>query len=112
MTHLYQTVDLGAAFHSRFPHGGPVNRRKTLNLDIVLDYGNSRLHNFVVRSIVPLGKSVAVSAHNNTILENNTISNSTVLADGRVRVRLRPPAVLGLLARELEVDSEAAVDPS
>ena len=34
------------------------------------------------------------------------------VAGGTVRVRLRPPAVLGLLARELEVDSEAAVDPS
>src|SRR6476620_3460602 len=86
VTHLYQTVDFRAAFHPRFPHGGAVNRRETLNLDIVLDYGNSRLYNLIVQPARPPRKPVAVSAHNNTILENNTICNSTILADGRVRV--------------------------
>ena len=34
------------------------------------------------------------------------------VSDGTVRVRLRPPSPLRALARELEVDSEAAVERS
>ena len=41
VTHLYETVDLGAAFHPRFPYGGPVNGCEALDFDIVLDYRNS-----------------------------------------------------------------------
>ena len=77
---LHQAVDLRAALHARFAHGGAVDRGQALDLDIVFDHRDAGLHDFVVRAVGALGESEAIAADDHAVLQNHAMADAAELA--------------------------------
>ena len=78
-----------AALHSRFAHRGAIDRRQTLNLDIVFDDGDPGLHDLFVRSVGALGKAEPVAADHDTVLQHYAVPDAAKLPNGSVRMRIK-----------------------
>src|SRR3989442_12749944 len=86
MTHLDQIVDLATSAYPCFPDCRSINGRIGLYFYFVLKDYSSRLHDFVVRQIVSLGKSKTIGPNDNSVLQNHIVSDFAIFTDGNVTV--------------------------
>src|SRR3989338_2524459 len=84
---LDEVVNLGAAADAGFADGGAVNGGAGLDFDVVFDNDRPRLRDLVVAAGVLAGEAVAVAADDGGVLQNDAMSQLTMLAHYRVRVR-------------------------
>ena len=83
---LHQAVDLRAALHARFAHGGAVHRGERLDLDVVLDHRHAGLHDLEVRAVARFGEAEAVAAHHDAVLQDHAVADAAEFAHHGVRV--------------------------
>ena len=94
--YLDQVVDFHPRADACFSHAGAVNCRVGLDFHVVFDDGRPRLHDLVPDARVILGKSEAVAAYDNAVLENDIVTDLAVLADNRVRMGVEIVADAGV----------------
>src|SRR3989304_10283164 len=96
---LDEVVNLGAAADAGFADGGAVNGGAGLDFDVVFDDDGTRLHDLVVAAGVFAGEAVAVAADDGGVLQDDAMSQLTMLAHHGVGVR-----------HEVVADAGSAVD--
>src|SRR6185437_5790318 len=78
-----------AALYPGFAHGRAVDRSEGLNLNVVFDYGDAALNDFVMRPIGALGESKAVAAHDDAVLQGDAMADAAELANHCMRMRIK-----------------------
>ena len=78
--------DLRVALHAGLTHGCAIDRGEALDFDIVLDHGDTGLHDLVVRAVGAFGKPVAIATDDDVILQNDAVPDLAKFAYDRMRV--------------------------
>ncbi len=74
--------------HAGLAHGGAIDRGQALNLDVVLNDRDARLHDLVMRSVGPFGETEPIAAHHHAVLQDHAIADA---ADTRAPPRANEP---------------------
>src|SRR6266567_5101440 len=83
----HQIINLRSAPDPRLSHGRPVDARVGLNLHVILDYNGSLLHDLVPSPVRTLREPESISTDDDTVLQDHTISNTTVFTHHGLRMR-------------------------
>src|SRR2546427_2693108 len=94
-----QVVELGTAPDARFADRGAVHASVGLHFDVVLEDRGTRLRHLVPSAILPFGKTKAVTADDDPVLQNDAVPDPTKFPDDGVGV-----------GEEIITDFRAAVD--
>ena len=96
---LHQVINLDSAPDESFSHAGAIDARVGLNLHIIFDHNWSGLWDLVPACVAGLGKTKAIRADHDSILEQNVIADAAILPDHRVR-----------MCEEILADSHSAIN--
>jgi len=95
MANEHQIIDLGATPDARLADRGAIHAGVRLHFHIVLQHRRPGLRHFVPGAIPPFGKTETVSPNNGSVLQDDAVADTAVLAHHRVRVRDKIIANLG-----------------
>src|ERR1700755_1271348 len=84
MSDLDEIVDLRAVGDHRCPHTCAIDAGVRLYLDVVADAHRTGLRNLLPGTVVTLGEAKAITADDDTVLEDNVIAEDATFADDRV----------------------------
>src|SRR5215469_6175588 len=87
MANEHQIIDLGATSDARLANRSAIHAGVRLHFHIVLQHRRPGLRHFVPGAIRPFGKTETVSPNNGSVLQDDAVADTAVLAHHRVRVR-------------------------
>ncbi len=102
-----EVIELGTASYAGFADAGPIDAGIGLELGIALDHDVARLDDlvpvsgvcFVVIAVTMLGEAEAVAAYDDSVLEQDVVSQSAELSNHSVGV-----------SEEVVADADSAID--
>src|SRR5436305_361354 len=83
---LNKTVDLCASLHASFPDRCAIDRCQCLNLNVIFDDSDARLHDLELCPIVGFSKTKSVATDNHSVVQRHSVADGAELSNRHVRV--------------------------
>src|SRR5882762_9356197 len=84
MADQHQIIELAAAANTGLADSRAINASVGLHLDVIFQYGRTRLLHLVPTAVLLLGETQAIAADHNSVLKNDAVADAAKFANHRM----------------------------